>query len=442
MEKGVLTAVIIIAVMAIVIGASTVYLVMGDELLNLFSPATTQPVQETVPTQSVGTQEEPVPTTKQPATVVKDPCDDGHTVVVMEAIAPTCSAAGLSEGRYCSVCNLLIIEQKVLEKLPHEAVADAEIAATCTQTGLTEGSHCAVCNAVIVPQQTVNALGHTLVTDAAVAATCTQTGLTEGSHCSACGEVVVKQTVVNKAQHSMVTDPGREATCTQAGLTEGTHCQTCGGVGTMQTEIRPLGHSYSDWKTTKDPTCKATGTKTRSCSRCGDKETETLAKAAHTYSGGKCTVCKATQPASEGLTFALSDDGQSYVCTGWASYSYFRTKSVVVPATYNGKPVTEIGRQAFTGSDMEEIILPEGIKKLGMLAFYMCDNLKSIRIPDGITAIDGDVFASCGSLETVYISTSGWRYSTGIGTSATLDTSDPYEVANILRRGDSIWRKT
>ena len=55
--------------------------------------------------------------------------------------------------------------------------------ATCTETGLTEGKHCSVCNEVLVAQKVVDALGHTEVIDAAVAPTCTSTGRTEGKHC-------------------------------------------------------------------------------------------------------------------------------------------------------------------------------------------------------------------------------------------------------------------
>ena len=43
----------------------------------------------------------------------------------------------------------------------HTEVTDAAVAPTCTATGLTEGKHCSVCNTVIVAQETVAALGHT-----------------------------------------------------------------------------------------------------------------------------------------------------------------------------------------------------------------------------------------------------------------------------------------
>jgi hypothetical protein len=79
-------------------------------------------------------------------------------------------------------------------------VVDAAVAPTCTATGLTEGSHCTRCDHK-VEQNVVDALGHDMVVDAAVAPTCTATGLTEGSHCTRCDHKV-EQNVVDALGHN------------------------------------------------------------------------------------------------------------------------------------------------------------------------------------------------------------------------------------------------
>ena len=71
---------------------------------------------------------------------------------------------------------------------------------------------------------------------------------------------------------------------------------------------------------------------------------------------------------------------------------------VVIPATvtYNGTTynVTEIGEYVFRDCPVTEVILPEGLKKIGRQQFWGCDNLKSITIPSSVTEIGYDAFNS------------------------------------------------
>ena len=86
-----------------------------------------------------------------------------HIEVIDEGKAPTCTETGLTEGKHCSVCGKVLIEQDIIEATGHTEAIDKGKAPTCTETGLTEGKHCSVCGDVLVAQETITALGHDYV---------------------------------------------------------------------------------------------------------------------------------------------------------------------------------------------------------------------------------------------------------------------------------------
>ena len=193
----------------------------------------------------------------------------GHTEAVDAAVAATCTTAGKTEGKHCSVCSEVLVAQTEVAALGHTEVVDAAVAPTCTETGLTEGKHCSVCEEILVAQEDVAALGHTEVVDAAVAPTCTATGLTEGKHCSVCKEVLVKQETVKALGHTEVVDKAVAPTCTETGLTEGKHCSVCDEVLVKQEIVKALGHTEVI-DAAVAPTYTNTGlTEGKHCSVCG-----------------------------------------------------------------------------------------------------------------------------------------------------------------------------
>ena len=127
-----------------------------------------------------------------------------HTgVALVEAVDSTCKAAG-HEAYYSCECHGELTEKVARELAAHTEEVLAAVAPTCTATGLTEGKKCSACGEVLVAQEEVAALGHTEEVLAAVAPTCTATGLTEGKKCSVCGEVLVAQEEVAALGHTFV----------------------------------------------------------------------------------------------------------------------------------------------------------------------------------------------------------------------------------------------
>ena len=217
-----------------------------------------------------------------------------HTVVVDEAVAPTCTNTGLTEGSHCSGCGEILEEQETVPALGHRYIVysvapgcltggyDEHICTACGDSykdnavdplGHTPGEAatcdlpqvCSVCTTLITP-----ALGHIAREDAYVAPTCTVNGWSAGATCSVCGEVLIAQNMIPALGHTVVVDAAVAADCENAGLTEGEHCSVCNKVIVAQEIIPALGHTASE-DAYKAPTCTESGWSTgATCSVCGE----------------------------------------------------------------------------------------------------------------------------------------------------------------------------
>ena len=170
----------------------------------------------------------------------------GHIEVIQSEIAATCIANGKTEGKYCSVCNEILICQEDIPATGHSEVVNMAIQATCTTTGKTESIYCSTCNEILVESNIIPATGHTETTMSMIAATCTTAGKTEGTYCSECKEVLVAQEIIYALGHTTAITNATEATCTKDGNTEGMYCTVCNEVLVRPNTIKAFGHTASD----------------------------------------------------------------------------------------------------------------------------------------------------------------------------------------------------
>ena len=95
---------------------------------------------------------------------------------------------------------------------------------------------------------------------------------------------------------------------------------------------------------------------------------------------GNITGGNVTSGNIDGMTLRLSENGEYYYVS---ECSKDVTGALVIPETFNGLPVTTIGKGAFCFCDnLTSISIPKSISTVNFSAFVACDNLSSVYIDD------------------------------------------------------------
>ena len=118
------------------------------------------------------------------------------------------------------------------------------------------------------------------------------------------------------------------------------------------------------------------------------------------FDANNTAFCSAPWYASHGsdIQTVILEDGITRI--GEHAFTYCSAMhSVSIPDS-----VTEIGAEAFAGcSSLESVTIPDGVTKIGSAAFESCGSLKSVTIPSSVTTIGEWAFFGCDSLESVTI---------------------------------------
>ena len=193
----------------------------------------------------------------------------GHDLIHHDKVDPTCTTSGHEAYDTCSKCDYSTYKE--IAALGHDYVTKV-VEPTCTKDGYKEEvcSHCGdTRNRTILP-----ATGHTYgdwIIDKD--ATCTKSG-SKHKTCGTCGDVVTE--IIAPHGHDLIHHDKVDPTCTTSGHEAYDTCSKC-DYSTYK-EIPALGHDYGEWKVEVEPTTESEGLKTRTCSICGEKETEVIPK--------------------------------------------------------------------------------------------------------------------------------------------------------------------
>jgi len=189
----------------------------------------------------------------------------------------TCLANG-TETRTCSVCKETETREIADSKLDHSYTGAA--------TSNNNGTHEVACVNGCTTTQTADCTFGDVIVDTPATLQAPGKG---HKVCSACGysvDVEIPQLTCDHQGYDTRIEGAKDATCTEAGYTGDVYCTNCNELITKGTAIDPIPHSWSEYVSNNDATCLADGTKTRTCSVCGEKETVADAGSmlAHDYS--------------------------------------------------------------------------------------------------------------------------------------------------------------
>ncbi len=117
----------------------------------------------------------------------------------------------------------------------------------------------------------------------------------------------------------------------------------------------------------------------------------------HNFVADRCTVCAQDMPVSQGLKFTAISDTECKVAKGTCT-----DVNVYIPSTFEGKKVTMVDYNAFSGANfIKSVVMQENIKRIDQMAFNQCTSLQKVTLPDGLEEIGPYAFKGCAKLKKV-----------------------------------------
>lgn len=158
---------------------------------------------------------------------------------------------------------------------------------------------------------------------------------------------------------------------------------------------------------------------------------------AETIDGSFKASCTVTV---RGFNFSANYEGdeiKSYILTGKGT---FDGDKLVIPETYNGKPVIGIGSGVFKDCvNITSVTIPDSIVSIEYDAFKGCTGLTDVVLPEGLTFIGEEAFKDCTELIEVSVPDSITELGIGVFEGCDKLSYTEFDNAEYLGNGDNAY---
>ena len=131
-----------------------------------------------------------------------------------------------------------------------------------------------------------------------------------------------------------------------------------------------------------------------------------------------------------GFSYSIMEDRNSVKLIGFETKSkadYSQPLHIAASVTFENKTysVKMIGTRAFKNvTEVQSVVIDEGIENIGKYAFECCTNLKSISIPSSVKSIGVGLFGSCYNLTSVVVDADNENFDSREGSNAIIDSDN------------------
>ena len=139
-------------------------------------------------------------------------------------------------------------------------------------------------------------------------------------------------------------------------------------------------------------TCTTDGATKYVCTVCGDTQTETIFALGHSFENNNCIRCDTKE-------YEYTVENGIATITKYNGYD----SNITLPKAIEGVTVSEVGESAFRGTEITNLIIPEGYTSIESWSFFACLKLQSVFLPNSLKQIGFEAFGACYALTEVTI---------------------------------------